>query len=47
MARDMSEIYRFAGDTWFTTPGPDYATSDMASEPGLLVLFAGPGTVYP
>ncbi len=47
MARDMSWIYQFAGDTWFTTPGPDYSNSDMASDPGLLVLFAESVTVYP
>jgi hypothetical protein len=32
--------------TWFITAAPDYADSDMAPDPGLLVLFAEPGTIY-
>ena len=46
MARDTSGIYEFEDDTWFTTPGPDYANPDMAPDAGLLVLLAQPGTVY-
>lgn len=46
MARDMPGIHGFEDDTWFTTPGPDYANPEMAPDLGLLVSFAEPGTVY-